>query len=73
MIQAHEEGGLSHRALRYNHKLQSQKFAFSLEFYSINMKRIPLSPKRIQKIIKDVLHLQLITVQSMKMIKSCNI
>lgn len=48
-------------------------FAFSLEFYIINMKRIPLSPKRIKNIIKDVLHLQLIIMQSMKMIKSCNV
>lgn len=32
------------------------------------MKRVPLCLKRIKKIIKNMLHLQLINMQSMKMI-----
>jgi len=54
MIQTNEEGGLLHHAVRCNQPqaAQSQKFAFSLEFNIVNMKRIPLSLKRIKKILE---------------------
>lgn len=74
MIQPYEDGELSQHALRNNHKLHGVKSSPTLlSFTLLTMKKFTLFHKRVKKIIKALLHLQFITMPSIRMIKSCNL